>query len=155
MIVNFDDLTVINDLRERATRVTQEQYDAVVRKLKPAGAKERSVGVVTSENTRALYILSTVLRLEEVMQIAFGHTALTEEMENDHKEKAAILDMLDDVAREIFQTQVKLDLGYYKSPCGCLGIRAGWMLVECEDQRTPQGLAGLLRLGLPMPDDGE
>jgi hypothetical protein len=158
--MDLKDITVLNDLAERLQKITPAQIEATGRKLKdkspmaPRGKKkgEKVIGVVVAETTRALYTLVMALAAEEMLTEAQKLSAIDEIAERDHQEKAALLDMLGDVARELFWAQAKVDLGFHEK--ASIGLREGWTLVR-DNSRGDSGPAFLAGLNLLTPTEEE
>jgi hypothetical protein len=138
LLNDLNDVSIFSDLRERLSRVTPEQIASVARKLEPTSKKDakRVIGIIESDTTRALYVLFRNLGAERMLEKALAETTTDEIAEKDHLQKAALLDMFEDVAREIFWAQARVDLGFYEE--ANVGIRSGWRLIrEPEDSRPP------------------
>lgn len=155
-MINLEDLTVLNDLLPRLRSITPEQIEAASRRLskKTSKAKEKAIGIVEVETTRALYALGGILGAEEAIARANAATAISEEDERGFQEQAALLDMLGDVVKELFWAQARLDLGFYEDMS--IGIREGWELVRDERSQSQHGFLATLG-GLPglMPPPEE
>ncbi len=151
MDIKLEEITVFNDLRERLQSVTAEQITASERRMcvhHKHAPSEKVIGTVESITTKALYALWTRLQTESILEMAQSHHVVDEVKASDHKQKAAVLDMLGDVAKELFWAQAKVDLGFHEPTS--VGIRPGWVLVVHEESDGPgAALAGLLRLGKP------
>lgn len=138
-MITLEDITVLNDIQAWLARVTPEQVQAAGRRLDPDDTNP-VIGVIESETTRALYTLSVMLSAEEALEEAKAKGATDEMIENDHMERAAVLDMLRDVVRMMFFSQAKTDLGFNKKEG--VGLRSGWVLIKAQ----PQGPRDILRM---------
>jgi hypothetical protein len=142
-MINLDDVTVYSDLRERLSRITPEQIDAAARKFKVNDVDaKREIGTINSYTTRALYTLWRALVAEEALEKALAGSEIEEIAEKDHLQKATLLDMFADIARELFWAQAKIDLGFYDRVC-CVGLRANWLLVK-EAHEGPAGFGSFI-----------
>jgi hypothetical protein len=140
-MTDIKELTVLIHLQDRLSGITDKQIDAMARKLKEPGAKHSSrqvIGVIESRSTRALYTLYRMLGVEISMEKANAEGAIDEIDEREHTEKAALLDMLADVTRELFWSSAKIDLGFYEETS--VGVRSEWRLIKEPDD---------VRRGLP------
>ncbi len=141
-MVNIADVTVLNDLIAKLKEITPEQIEGISRKLnKEVGevrAGETVIGTIELETTRALYALARMLHAQEGMEDAKADAAMDETSEADHRSRAAVYDMFEDIARQLFWVQAKMDLGFQVKES--VGIRADWTLVKTADQEMPDGL---------------
>ncbi len=138
-MVNIADVTVLNDLIEKLKEITPEQIEGISRKLnKEVGEVkpgETVIGVIELETTRALYALGRLLRAQEGMEDAKANAAMDETSEADHRSRAAVFDMFEDVARQLFWVQAKIDLGFHEKES--VGVRANWTLVKTKEGDSP------------------
>lgn len=140
-MIDLNEITVFNDIRERLAAVTDSQITAIERKLERESNDEDDdgesvIGVVTSKATRGLYTLSRLLGAEHMLEHAKSACAEDSVIADEHDEKAVVLDILSDVARELFWAQAKIDLGFYEEEN--VGIRAGWEVTRIPDRPNPQ-----------------
>ncbi len=140
--LNIDDISLFNELRYRLAQITPEQIEAAGRRMGKKKSTDKEVGQITAETTRALYALHMALRAECRMEIASAEACTDEIEEVEHTGKAAVLDMYEDVAREMWWSQAKLDCDFREMKS--VGIRQGWILVIDTTPEMPQGLVGLL-----------
>lgn len=144
-MINLEDITVLNDIRDRLAQITPEQVHSAARRL-DRDDKSEAIGVIESETTRALYTLAVVLTAEEALEEAKAKGAVDEMIEKDHLERAAVLDMLHDVVKNLFFTQAKTDLGFHQKES--VSLSGGWTLVKTR-QSPPEGLIRLLGGAFP------
>lgn len=139
-MIDLNDITVFNDIRERLATVTDAQITAIERRMERESDEdddeETVIGVVTSKATRGLYVLSRILGAEHMLEHAKAECAEDPVIADEHDEKAVVLDMLSDVARELFWAQAKIDLGFYEEEN--VGIRAGWVVIKVASRPNPQ-----------------
>jgi hypothetical protein len=154
VVFNLAEMSIYLDLKDRLMRVTPQQIEESGRRLKPNKApKGRVIGEVTQTSTRALWTLSRLLTAEIALERALAAGAPDEISERDHKQKAALLDMFDDVAGQLWWAQAKIDLGFYEEVS--VGVRAGWLLVrEPQSGGMPSLPAFMAQIG-GMPPDPE
>lgn len=144
-MIDLNEITVFNDIRERLAAVTDTQIEAIARKLKIEkmdNKKVKRIGRVESKATRALYALSRLLQAEHQLEHAKSDCAEEPDIAKDHEEKAVLLDMMADVARELFWAQAKIDLGFYKEEN--TGIRGDWEIVQVETPNPAMMLRGMM-----------
>lgn len=152
--IDLRTLSVINDLTERLKGITAEQIAAFGRRLNPRPRKRSTfVGSVDEIGTRALYALWRSLDCESDIEQAKAAMAVHEQVETDLSERHALLASLACVAREMFWSQVKLDLGIHK--CVGIGIFADWSIVE--QKNSGPSISGFMQMlgGVPTGGDGE
>lgn len=137
-------LSVINDLRERLALISPAQIALSERKFQPAPKQCRVIGVILRTETRALHALWLSLIGEAALEHAKAAAAIEVAIEQDHKERHAIVDNLSDVARELWWTQAKTDLGF--NECESVSICTGWQLVATKNVPM-EGLARLMSAG--------
>lgn len=145
--VNVDELTVMNDIRIRLAQVTQEDVASTERRLSAHHPADKDIGTVVSAETRALYVLKTRLSSESDLEEAHAKMATDELMEQQHLQKAALLDMLEDVVSEMWWTQAKLDTGFLEKQS--VGIRHEWMLVRGDERGHGGILEAIIAHGMP------
>lgn len=148
-MINIEDISLFNDIRERLSAITDEQIDGADRKLAER-TKEPVIGTLESRLTRALHALTEALEAETGLEIAKARAEMDETRERDHLEKAAVLDMFADVAKEMFFAQAKLDLGFHKIEA--VGLRRGWLLVNVKHNHGPAGFVEIMRQHLPIDE---
>ena len=125
-MINLEEITVFNDLRERLAQITPAQIAAVERRFRPAAGAV--IGVVESVTTRAVYALWINLEVERDLEKARAKGASEEMAEQEHLQRAALLDIFADVAKELFWAQAKIDLGFLEIEG--VGLRKGWQLIR-------------------------
>ncbi len=147
-MVKLEDITILNDIRERLGLVTAEQIELVKTRLDPIAKGEKKVGEIAGP-TQALWALSIVLGGEREMHKARAMELVDPQINEDHKQQMMIASELEDVVKEMMWAQARTDTGFWKA-C-CLGMRSNWMLVESNEK--PDLPAGLVRLlGLPLDE---
>lgn len=152
LAVVLTECSAVRDLRERLLLITPELITACERRFRPMPADAITIGEVKEPGTRALLGLWYGLNADAMLESAKANAAILEEMEKDHNERHSIFDMLSDVARELFYTQAKLDLGFHK--CAGVGIYTGWQLAErTGSSGPPAGLMAMIRTTLPLGGD--
>ncbi len=136
-MIDLNEITVFNDIRERLAAMTPERIAAIGRKLKKylIDEDDQVIGVIESDSTRALYVLSRELSNAHMLEHAKADCAEDETIAEELNQRAAALDSLADVARELFWAQAKTDLGFY-GECD-LAIKTGWRLVETPEELSP------------------
>ncbi len=144
-MVKLEDITVLNDIRERLGTITVDQIELVKTRLDDAGKDDSVIGPV-AEPTRALWALSIILHSEREMHKARAMELNDLQITEDHKQLAMIASEMEDVVKELMWAQARTDLGFWKL-C-CLGMRQNWLLVETAEENSglPPGLVRLLRL---------
>lgn len=145
-MIDFEQITILNDLKERLLAVTEEQIGFAAAKLEPPLSGERALGRL-SDATITLWTLSMILTSEISLQKALGGSLVDPAVAEEHTERGMILDEIDDVVQELMWAQARNDTGFWK-PVG-IGIRAGWELVEMKDDKSP--MAFLAKMGFMPP----
>lgn len=148
MKIELLSLSVINDLKERLSLITPDQIAACGRRHHAKTVHDKEIGIIEADGTRALCALWKLLEAEAALETARADGAVEEEIEKSHREQHSILDNLSDVARELWWTQAKMDVGFYQ--CLAISIRQGWVLVSVPSR--PPGieiLGSMLSGGLP------
>ncbi len=139
------DFTVIDELLLRLLQVTGAQVVAAERRLAPICPHEKSLGILENECTRALYTLGRGLSSECSLEEASAESAIEELTEQEHRSKAALVDMLEDVVIEMFQAQAKMDVDFHEK--GNVAVRKGWVLVRDVHSGGPAGMIQALISG--------
>ncbi len=142
-MIDLNEITVFNDIRERLAAVTDAQITAIERKLEKESDEDDDdedavIGVVQSKATRGLYTLSRILGAQHMLEHAKAACAEDPVIADEHEEKAVVVDILSDVARELFWAQAKVDLGFYEEEN--VGIRANWEVVRIPDRPNPHAI---------------
>lgn len=150
--IDLEKLSVINDLRERLTQITSEQIAVSTRRFKRVPKKAKIIGQVLETSTRALHALWMALDAEADLEAAKAGAAIHEQIETDHRERHALLEIMAGVAREMWWAQAKIDLGLLK--CVGIAIYRDWMLVEDLRRSGPAGFIEMIT-GQQGGDGGE
>lgn len=145
--LNLDDVSVFNEIRYRLAHVTDAQIEAAGRRMKPKKESEKVIGEVKSPTTRGLYALWISLRTEGLMEMARREACTDAIEEVEHREKAVVLDLYEDVVGEMWWAQAKLDCDFRE--VANVGVRQGWLLIQ-EPSGGPPELRALLA-GLVLP----
>lgn len=144
MMIDIQEITVLNDIRERLAQIGDEEIATCERRLTPHKSGEEELGVIAVKSTRAIWVLAHILGNEKAIAMAQSKMANSQELANSLMQQATILDELQDVALEIFWAQAKTDLGRWKAD-DRISLRKGWMLIHTPEPTNP--LAKLLGIG--------
>lgn len=151
-MINIEDVTVLNDVRERLQAITQEQVDAALRRLNTKHKQDKDrkgeslIGVIESQVTRCLYTLWLMLEADARVRSALSQSATDENVEKDNREQSVILSMFAEVVKEVFWAQAKNDLGFHED--ASVGIREDWTLVRRPEQNSAQGFIRAMQIPL-------
>lgn len=140
--INLDEITILNDIRERLSQITLEDIAACNRRLEKACEHDKVVGTITKSSTMALWTLGCKMSTAMAAELVSARQANDEKVDQSHQEQAAIYDEMEDVLKDMFWAQARSDVGFWKNPSN-VGIRQGWVLVDSVSPE--QHLGQLLR----------
>jgi hypothetical protein len=131
--MKLTDITGLNDIQARLEAITPAQMQAMDRRSLPLDNEtDQRIGVITSESSRALFTLASLLIAEHETEDALSHIVIEVEEEEDHNNRSVLARELADVVRELQWFQMRSELGFWKA--ANIGIRKGWILVEELDE---------------------
>jgi hypothetical protein len=139
-------LTAIKEIETVLESVTDVDVERAARSFGKVDRGETPIGVAHDMASRRMWAAAFVFERRQVEAAAKAKfEATTDEETASMTAEAMRNDSLADLARQIFWTTVKTDVGGWDKPeGGSIGLRADWMLVYVS-----RPAAGLLRaLGL-------
>lgn len=149
-MIDIEEITMFNDMRERLLAVTDNQVEIAASRLNPAGEGEKSVGIIAPA-TRALWTLAMTLEAEILMETSHARSLIDDTRVRDHEERSMVAQQIKDIVLELMWAQSRSDTGYWAKGSS-IGLRADWQLVEMKDSKSPNLGRLMAGLGLPSPE---
>ena len=145
-------LPILDELNAALTEVSDRDVKRAERHLGQARDGEEALGTIHSLEARRMWTLAYMVegRAAECLVVAKLRSDSDEETEELHN-RAHRLSALEAVARQLFWSQAKDDIGGAAWCAPEVGLRTGWLLVVSK--RPGGGLLGLLRGGVLEPDE--